>query len=107
MPADTLDAASDLILYPSAATRPEARFPLRRADVGGFDRMVRGSPERWARALGAPVVMANQCGPLHTPPAPRPFPDIRSSFPACPRWWTATAPCVTGWAKKRGSQADG
>jgi hypothetical protein len=49
-------------------------------DIVRFDQMVRRIPIYHARALGVPVVLANQAGPLHTP-LPGGFDDMHSSFP--------------------------
>lgn len=67
----------DLVLQPSAAGRP---MPFLPGDVARFERMLRGAAAHYARALGVPVVMANQAGPLVTP-LPGGLPDLHSSFP--------------------------
>lgn len=70
-------AGVDLVLQPSAAGRP---LPFLPGDVARFERMLRDSTPYYARALGVPVAMANQAGPLCTP-LPGGLPKIASSFP--------------------------
>ena len=77
---DLHHASVDLLLQPMAAGSPEAKFPISKKDVVNFNQMVKNIPPFISRALGVPVVMANQCGPLVTG-APKGFPAQNSSFP--------------------------
>jgi N-carbamoylputrescine amidase len=53
----------DLVLQPTAASRP---MPMKPGDGELFDNMLRRSAPHTARALGAPVAMANRTGLLQT-----------------------------------------
>jgi N-carbamoylputrescine amidase len=67
----------DLLLQPAAAGRPK---PIIAGDTRRFDQMVRRIAPYHARALGVPVVLADQAGSLVTP-LPFGFGELRSSFP--------------------------
>ena len=67
----------DLLLAPFAAGRPRPFIP---GDLKRFDRMITGSRAILSRALGVPVIMANQTGPLETE-LPGSLPYLKSSFP--------------------------
>jgi N-carbamoylputrescine amidase len=69
-------AGVDLLLQPAAAGRPK---PIIAGDSRRFDQMVRRIAPYHARALGVPVVLADQAGPLVTP-LPFGFGELRSSF---------------------------
>ncbi len=71
------DASIDLLLQPAAAGRPK---PMVTGDIQRFDNMVRRIAPYHARALGVPVILADQAGPLVTP-LPFGFGELNSSFP--------------------------
>jgi N-carbamoylputrescine amidase len=70
-------AGVDLVLQPTAAGRVKPMIP---GDDLRFDRVVRRVAPFYARALGVPVVLANRCGPLHTP-LPAGMGELDSCFP--------------------------
>ncbi len=70
-------ARPSLVLMAAAAGRP---IPMKPGDEKRFDSMVRRLPQRYARVLHAPVVLANRTGALDTP-LPFGYPDMHSSFP--------------------------
>jgi len=67
----------DLLLQPVAAGRPK---PMADGDLQRFDSMLRRMAPCHARALGVPVILADQAGPLVTP-LPFGFGELNSSFP--------------------------
>jgi N-carbamoylputrescine amidase len=71
------EAGVDLVLQPAAAGRPK---PIILGDITRFDRMVRRVAPCYARALGVPVILADQSGRLHTP-LPAGMGELVSSFP--------------------------
>src|SRR5512139_368988 len=70
-------ASVDLLVQPMAAGRLK---PMRPGDIELFDSMVRRCAPYHARALGVPVALCNQTGPIHTA-LPGGFGDFHSSFP--------------------------
>jgi N-carbamoylputrescine amidase len=74
---DLYHAGVDLVLQPTAAGRVN---PMISGDDLRFDRMVRRIPVFYGRALAVPVVLANRCGPLHTP-LPAGMGKLDSCFP--------------------------
>jgi len=55
-------AAVDLVLQPTAAATPPATWPIGPRGAATFDAMLERLAAEHARALGAPVIMANMCG---------------------------------------------
>jgi N-carbamoylputrescine amidase len=78
---DTLQAfyrgSVDLVLQPMAAGRP---LPYKPGDIELFDQMIENCAPHYAISLGAPVVLANRTGEIHTA-LPGTYPPFNSSFP--------------------------
>jgi N-carbamoylputrescine amidase len=71
----------DLILMPHSAPTPLQNLFFRHKYIEMYHDMLRELASRYARALGAPVIIANKCGRLQTPMPRLPFWRWDSSFP--------------------------
>ena len=69
-------ARVDLLLQPTAAATPPTAWPIGRRGAAAFDTMLDRSAQGHARALGAPVVMANMCGDHAVAGLPTRFPGL-------------------------------